>query len=344
MADYSGFGALGAALAGGGQPTGAFQDQLLRNYRAQAAGYDVERAREQAGIERLQRIAREGLGGQVAAVYGQNPTGDLVAGLLGANGSPSLSQAGPLADLALPGAMELRTGAVDALQGGDYALYNALNAGLQGKPFEPVRDLGDVLVSSGAPLGAGMVVPPKAQADIDLTRARIETEAARQDRLERPGASRGGSAPNYTVPTASTLESALTFTDSNGKVVPDYADRDAFLIWQAQQAQTDPRYNDGDFALGQWLATREQRDRAELEAAQLKAAARAERKGAPVMVDPANLGDALIGPAAAAPVSADPASDLIAQANDAIARGANPALVEKRLREKMAELGLDPRN
>lgn len=150
-APYPGFQALGELVTSGGRGAGtsdAYLDGLTGGYKAQGAGYQRDKAREEARIMRSRAVARDALPDAVAAFYQDPKFAALAASVLGGNATADLDQLG---DLAVPTALPAYEAAAAAAAEGNTTMQNRQMALATGKPFEPysVAGGGNVVLDAG---------------------------------------------------------------------------------------------------------------------------------------------------------------------------------------------------
>lgn len=334
-----GFAALGAALGGNGED--AYQKQLLANYQTQRAKGDAGYAMDRASKERLSRIALEGLADTLGGIgFDPNSAGLLQAG--GGNASQLVNALGGLDEI------YSRRGATEAALGGDQVRANAYLTGVANGPVDLTKVAGGVAFN---PLGLpdqDMQSTPLGDAEAAKLAAGADKEralAAKYAEQTRTGGGGGRARPvNYSIPSDKALGRVFVgkMDPELGYAPPDTAGAQEFLRWQAEKAQADPRFSDGDFALGQYMLERQKS--AGLGASPAAAAAPTGLGAGPVdplepvFVDPAQSGN-LPGPRTRAdvqeqirPVTTESeANELLAEANAAIQRGADPKKVRARL-------------
>lgn len=251
-----GWAKLGAALGGGGG-NAAYEDQLLRNYRAQNAGYSRDKAMEDATMARNQRIALEGIG-QTLAPLGLGDT----AGIFQAGGGNTAQLTQGLLNL---GEFNTRRDARGAALGGDLAGANANLISLGG-PQDLTKISGDTAFNP-------MLGPQQPMYATDVGQSRIaerEASAGRyaaqaQKELALGGkyavqAAAGGFAPKVaavTTPAAATTPGvsaetsmplgtpANTFTNPGDVVFVDPGAQGALPAGPVTRADLDPaRFRD----------------------------------------------------------------------------------------------------
>lgn len=150
-APYSGFKALGEVIGGSGAPaqgSDAYLAGLTGGYRAQTAGSQRDRAREEARIARMMATAREAIPDALQTAGYQQNMQPLLGALLQGNRTMNLNQLG---DYAVVEAGPAFTAAAEAAAQGDTATQNRQMALARGQQYEPfsVAGGGDVLLNAG---------------------------------------------------------------------------------------------------------------------------------------------------------------------------------------------------
>lgn len=148
---YEGFQALGELVGGSGKPaigSEAYLEGMRGGYKAQGAGYQRDKAREEARIMRSRAVARDALPEALAALYADKRMAAAAAATLGAAATPDFDQLG---DLAVPTALPAYEAAAAAAAEGNTTMQNRQTALATGKPFEPysVAGGGNVVLDAG---------------------------------------------------------------------------------------------------------------------------------------------------------------------------------------------------
>ena len=251
---------FGALTGGGGIYEAARAKQQLANIGLAQQESDLMKKIDEAKMVRDQRVAREGYERDFAALFpdraalapnlanlaiGTNANfaqiGQGVDNIFKANLRPQIADAYVAEGVN-------RGSALAAALGGTALKINDIDAGYQLNPYTTGGAVAPTSLTQASIADKAM----RGQVYADTTRAKAEAYVDRQYRP--PGSGSQAKPPAYTVPSGKRLADALG---------DDKASQNAFLSWQAQQAEADPRYNDGDFALAQWKrgkpATRQMR-------------------------------------------------------------------------------------
>lgn len=157
---YSGWGALGEVLAGGGGTAGAYEKQLGLAYDTQRKGHSRDKAMEDAAFARNINIARALLTPEKMVNVGYSPEmAELGTTLMQGNKTMNLGQLGSV--LQRPGADIALSLAEEAMLGDepDAAAYNRATALAAGKEYQPIRAEGGAYINDGATLGDLDMVP-----------------------------------------------------------------------------------------------------------------------------------------------------------------------------------------
>jgi hypothetical protein len=155
--------------------------------------------------------------------------------------------------------------------------------------------------------------------------------------------------PKFTIPSATTLNSVLIGEDENGEVVNRVAE---FVEWQAKQRKIDPAYNDGDFALGQFLGGDVARppDAGPGRPFDMNNFMNVIRTGqnmnAPQSPNPAAAPAQPAAPQQPSAIESEftpaDANEVIAAANRAIQAGKDPEAVKRIMNERLQLMGFEP--
>lgn len=227
----SGYSLLGAVLgnaASGGAP--AAQRGELDAARAGTLMLKARQARE-AAISRG-RYRDE----MVAAGVAPQKADLLSAMMIGGNGGSISGLNSFLTGEQMRG---VRGDALDAANGHDLNHENALLGVLSGRPMTLTRAQDNVVLNPS--------MTPDSQT--------IEPTSIGQAIIGKYGRPDSGGKFNITAPSSAEALAVLGGRPSASPFLPPEIDPDkmkAFLIWQGQMAQRDPRYADGDFAIGQY--------------------------------------------------------------------------------------------
>lgn len=244
-----------------GQALGALSEDRMQS---------AAKSRAAAMIDQDRLTARQGITPQamIDAGYadGQAP---LLGNLLRANDKLDLRDLGALQ---APTAGAALADASTAMHGGNLALGNALLALAGGKPIETTRVTdGQVFNPYGestqavplTALGDATVGEKHASATDKLASAGEHRAHASLYDTQReaggfnPHTGKGGSG-NPSTPSPALLGALLgRGYDDMGRPIIDQDKMRRFLAFQANNAATDPRYNDGDFAAREWAAQNE---------------------------------------------------------------------------------------
>lgn len=244
MAD--GWTELGAGLAGGwGDGREAFVKQMKLHGDAGQSLAKAARARSMAMAHA--NITPEAMQALMTGGEGQYAT---MAAIAAASASPDLRRLG---DFQRPQYAALELERQDAMRRGDFKRMNAITSALGDDQHEPYSVEGagklvfDPVTGQAAPtvLGTSAMEVDAARANQANARAGVSNVQAAAGGWKPSTAGGGGKPPKFTAPSSATLKATLG-GDSDKMA--------EFRGWQAQQAAVDPAYNNGDFALAQFLS------------------------------------------------------------------------------------------
>jgi len=190
-----GWSALGEMLGGGVGEPGAYEDGLKAGYSVEKALQDARRARSQALIDSARYEARSAFTPEVMAQYALGDPAaqaQVLAGTMGAATTPDLRRLG---DHGRPHYLTNVNAAQEAIEAGDAATYNRLNAAALGEEYQPVQVLGGAYVPDGMTMDAIHAVPtPESLSRIEQNEAQAEASLVRANRAPAAKAPRAPSA------------------------------------------------------------------------------------------------------------------------------------------------------
>lgn len=263
----SGAGALGAALGGRNALRRAAYDQRMDELaKAFVQAQMGRKYQSETALNNDTLSARGDLGQAFGNAYNLSPETAEAMAVLGRAAKTSNPE-----QLASMGMRQRAMGTSDPVAA------NQILAAVEGKPRDLTKIQGNTAFNPTLTPDQATMAPTqvgKAAMAADMARALASQESAARDRALTPleaalkraqtyNAEHGGrgSKQNVTSPSMSLLRQSLgdiERTDAlSGRtyfdVSPDKLQ--AFLRWQTQQASSDPRFNDGDYALQQYLLT-----------------------------------------------------------------------------------------
>jgi hypothetical protein len=159
------------ALSGNTTQGATYNKTLLQGASAQNAMQQARVNRAKAMIEEQRAAERAKLPSAVSGAYANPQMAALAEAVLGGNETSDLRDLGSLQN---PNALGALGQAATDMQGGDFAGYNQQTDLAAGKPYEPVRVVGNTMLPSGVPLGDAAFTPqatPVGSADITLKNA-----------------------------------------------------------------------------------------------------------------------------------------------------------------------------
>lgn len=306
---YKGWAALGEMIAGGdrGRQRDTYDKALLNAYRADDAMQQARRARSLALIDADRLAARQGITPDALGELGYSAAAAPVLGdILRSNSTVNL---GNLGEFQRPGYDQAAAVAREAILGDapDVPAYNRANAFMEGKPYDPVVQQGGTMRPLGVALGdPEFVAVPTPEAGARMAALGERTDAAVARDMARAGvydaqAAVGGFNPN---------------TGRRAGKITNEAEQQAKIDWIMAEG-TRLAKDRGEAWAEAWM--NEQLAKAGMLVTPARGPQFQNVEGSSSTV-PASLGE----PAA---------PDMLAQARDAIARGADPEKVRARLRD-----------
>lgn len=247
---------VGALLGGDAVREKARQTEQMRLYQEQGAEATVDKKITEAFLERDKRKAQQSYEANLTPIMGEQNA--RIAAGFAVGGDANLEQVQKFGLRAqIPGAME-----ADGVTHGNalvMALGNKLNPSISNVAGQNVRGLyGDAPTITDSDETLSKILAHEAQAGASNARARytdMKTGAGAWN--PNTGGSKAQKLTNYTVPSNAAMASVLDVVpldsaDPKSAKVVDPAQKRAFLSWQAEQADADPKYRDGEYAIAQW--------------------------------------------------------------------------------------------
>lgn len=198
---------LGQAVFGDQQ--GAYDEQLGTEYKNQRALQDARRAQSLALIDADRLSARQAVTPEAMQTLGYSePASQFLPNILRANTTLDLDQLGKFQR---PGYDVMADRATQAVLGDDFPTYNASNAFMEGKTYEPTRVLGGAYVPSGVEVGSEdfVAVPtPEAAERIDATQRKTAAYESKQARGPAPKAPKPDKPPSASQQESAVLQQA----------------------------------------------------------------------------------------------------------------------------------------
>lgn len=261
---------VGAFMGGDATQAAAQQKAQLGAYQLQAAEAGIDKKMTDAFLARDKRKALQGVEAQYVAA-GDDPIMAALKASAHIGGFGNIEQAQRFG---------LRDTAHRALQADpNFNPANAALGALAGKPIAGVANVdgqnvtgiyGDAPVIANSDKTASTIVANRAragasnaQAGTSNARTRLidtQTAAGGWNPNTGGGGGKPGKPPAYTAPTGALMKAFLSSetTDENGDAVVavDPAKMQEFSRWQQRQAEVDPAYRNGNFALAQFKANK----------------------------------------------------------------------------------------